>query len=139
VLHRTGNLDHQEIGRSKARVQKSRFPQNDVQPTGRRSGLARVVVLVYVRDGGDILVVGSNFGKNVPPSWLLNLERDPAATVNLGRKRFSTKARIVMPGDAHYEDLIAKANAGNRQTYVRYRALTARPIPFVVLGDLTPL
>lgn len=109
---------------------------------GRRSVLLRGVVLVYVRDGDSILVVGSNFGKDKPPGWLLNLEAQSAASVNVGRRRFNAEAEIVMPGETSYERLLATANAGNRDRYVRYRvryrALTVRPIPVVILKELRP-
>ena len=40
---------------------------------GRRTGLERTQPLLYVRDGDDFVVVGSNGGDDRPPAWWLNL------------------------------------------------------------------
>ena len=100
---------------------------------GRRSGVERSVVLVYARDGSDYLVVGSNFGKDRPPFWLLNLEANSKVWMNVGHRRVQTTADIVAPDDPRYGRLFEIVNANNRRRYERYRELTLRPIPVVVL------
>ncbi|MGH3184353.1 MAG: nitroreductase/quinone reductase family protein, partial [Streptosporangiaceae bacterium] len=40
-----------------------------LETRGRRSGLPRSVVLLYMPDGGDYVVIASNFGDEHPPAW----------------------------------------------------------------------
>lgn len=47
--------------------------------TGRKSGTARSVPLMYLDDGDRFLVVASNAGLDQPPAWYLNLRANPAA------------------------------------------------------------
>jgi deazaflavin-dependent oxidoreductase (nitroreductase family) len=101
--------------------------------TGRRTGQPRSVALAYSKDGGDLLIVASNFGGERPPAWLANLRADPRASVLVGHRRLAVTAEVVMPGDGDYERLFAIADAGTRGRYQRYRTLTARPIPVVRL------
>src|SRR4051812_5821388 len=55
---------------------------------GRRTGEPRDIALLYVPDGDDILLVGSNWGGPGHPVWTLNLMANPDATVNVrGRTR----------------------------------------------------
>jgi len=102
--------------------------------TGRKSGARRSVVLVYATDGDAILIVGSNFGQDRPPSWLLNLEATPSAEVNLGRKVLEVVAEIVEPSDPRYPRLFRIVNENNRRRYDRYTTMTSRSIPVVVLS-----
>jgi len=102
--------------------------------TGRKSGQLRSVVLVYARDCDDFLVVASNFGGDKPPAWLLNLQEHPTATVNVGHRVVNVKADIVVPDDSRYPRLFQIANENSRKRYDRYRTLTQRPIPVVVLS-----
>jgi hypothetical protein len=43
--------------------------------------------LLYVPDGERFVVVGSNGGDDRPPAWWLNLQKQPAAQVQVGRRR----------------------------------------------------
>src|SRR6185436_10306842 len=60
--------------------------------TGRRSGQARTVPLLYMEDGGRFVVVGSNGGRPDPPACVLNLTANPRADVQLGRLHHSVQA-----------------------------------------------
>lgn len=102
--------------------------------TGRKSGIERSVALVYAKDGDSILIVGSNFGQDRPPAWLLNLKATSSAEVNLGRRRFAVGADIVEPSDARYPRLFRIVNEKNRRRYDRYTDMTDRSIPVVVLS-----
>lgn len=102
--------------------------------TGRKTGLCRSVALVYARDGDDLLIVGSNFGQDRPPAWLLNLEAQPLAGVNVGHRRLDVVADIIEPTDSRYPGLFRLVNANNRERYDRYTSMTGRPIPIVALS-----
>ena len=101
--------------------------------TGRRSGERRTVALAYTEDGDSYLVVASNFGQERPPAWLLNLQADPHAELNVGRRRLPVTAHIVMPGADDYERLLSVASRATHDLFERYRASTAREIPVVRL------
>ena len=51
---------------------------------GARSGQARVTPLAYIRDGEDMLIVGSTGGSPHHPAWYWNLKAHPRVTVEVG-------------------------------------------------------
>lgn len=61
--------------------------------TGRKSAEQRSVLLLHAKDGDDLVVVGSNWGKDDPPAWLLNLEANPEAKVTVARTEHDVTAR----------------------------------------------
>jgi len=113
--------------------------------TGRRSGRRRTVTLVFAEDRrGEhppgYVVVASNHGRDDPPAWLLNLEADPSAEVQIKREMRACRATIVRPGDDDYPRLWELANVRyggrHRNRYERYQAGTTRPIPVVRLVEV---
>lgn len=108
-------------------------PSLVLHTVGRRTGSSRSVVVVYAKDGDNFLVVPSNFGKDRPPGWLVNVTARPDAEINVGHRRITVTPEIVMPHDDGYERLFDIANASNRGRFERYRTLTKRQIPVVVL------
>ena len=98
--------------------------------TGRRSGKRRTVALTYFRDGADIVVIGSYGGSDLPPAWWLNLQRDPRASVLIGRTTSKVTARAATAEEHHrLWPLITTTHPG----YAGYQERTARPIPIVML------
>lgn len=67
-------------------------PNLTLTTIGRRSGLPRSVPLLYVRDGDDYVIIGSNFGQDHHPAWSYNLESDPNAEIELGTRRIPVRA-----------------------------------------------
>jgi deazaflavin-dependent oxidoreductase (nitroreductase family) len=98
--------------------------------TGRRSGKPRTATLTYFRNGGDVLVIGSFGGSDLPPAWWLNLQRDCRASVLMGGTTFRVTARAAT-AEEHDRlwPLVTETNPG----YSRYRKRTRRPIPIVLL------
>lgn len=99
--------------------------------TGRRSGQARTVPLLYMPDGERFVVVGSNGGRPEFPFWLLNLRSNPDAEVQIGRQRQHVRAQIL--------DGAARGELWERLTrfyegWAHYQTLTDRSIPAVVLA-----
>lgn len=76
-------------------VPEALLPQLTLTTVGRRSGVARAVPLLYVRDGADFVVVASNFGQQHHPAWSHNLEATPDAEVLLGTRRIPVRAKRV--------------------------------------------
>jgi deazaflavin-dependent oxidoreductase (nitroreductase family) len=98
--------------------------------TGRKSGEARELPLIYAPWEDTYLVVASNGGNDRPPAWFVNLQADPAAEVQVMDDRFKAKARIATPEE--------KAKMWATMTtewpaYDDYQKKTEREIPIVVL------
>jgi deazaflavin-dependent oxidoreductase (nitroreductase family) len=87
--------------------------------TGAKSGQTRTTPLLYVRDGLDFAVAGTNFGHPAHPGWTANLLADPAAAIEIGPERIRVTAELadadahsrvwprflgVYPGYEHYAD-----------------------------------
>lgn len=62
--------------------------------TGRRSGQLRTAPVVYLADGDNVVLIDTNAGNAKIPAWSLNLEANPEAEVELGRKRRKVRARV---------------------------------------------
>jgi F420H(2)-dependent quinone reductase len=69
--------------------------------TGRRTGKARTVPLLYLRDGDRLVVCNVNPGFERPNPWVLNLRADPHAQIQLGRSTARVRAR---PASRHELD-----------------------------------
>lgn len=98
--------------------------------TGRKSGRPRTATLTYFRDGDDLVVIGSFGGSDLPPAWWLNLQRDPRASVLIGRTTSTVEARSATTEEHdRLWPLVTETNPG----YARYQKRTARRIPIVLL------
>ena len=98
--------------------------------TGRRSGKPRTAALTYFRDGADLVVIGSFGGSDRAPAWWLNLQRDPQASVLIGRTTSKVTARAAT---AEEHNLLWPLVTRTHPGYARYQKRTARPIPIVLL------
>jgi F420H(2)-dependent quinone reductase len=115
-------------GRLWGRVNKA--PVLLLTTTGRKSGQQRTAPVVYLADGENLVVIGSNAGHSRAPAWSLNLKANPEAEVEVGRKRRSVRARIA-EGDER-ADLWRKHNE-QYSGFDEYEARTARDIALFVL------
>ena len=97
---------------------------------GRHTGKQRTVPLTYLRDGVDLVVVGSFGGSNRAPAWWLNLEHDPHAAVQLDGATIAVSTRTADASErARLWPNVIAVNPG----YARYQARTHRQIPIVLL------
>jgi len=99
--------------------------------TGRKSGEKRTTPLLYLRDGNDIIVVGSQGGMSKHPLWFLNLEANPDCEVEIGPVRTLMRSRRVNDDE--------KARLWPRLTemymdFDDYQARTERNIPVLRLS-----
>jgi deazaflavin-dependent oxidoreductase (nitroreductase family) len=121
VYERTDGRIGSRLGRYKLLLLRTR---------GRRTGELRTSELLYVEDGENRVVVGSKGGSDSPPAWLLNLQADPNAEVQVGTRRFPVRARLA--AGEEYRRLWEDVNAV-WPDYQRYQDRSARQIPVVVL------
>lgn len=68
--------------------------------TGRRSGRPRTTHLIAAPHGDDLALLGTNFGQQSTPAWVLNLEADPHATVAYRGRTRAVVARLATPAEA---------------------------------------
>jgi deazaflavin-dependent oxidoreductase (nitroreductase family) len=102
--------------------------------TGRRSGRARTVPLCSLRVGESFVVIASYGGLDRSPSWWLNLQREPKATLRLGRTTREVVAREATQGER--ERLWAQVTE-RAPGYLDYQRRTTRRIPVVLLEPRT--
>jgi len=97
---------------------------------GRKSGRDYTHPLIY-RDHGDAyLVVASKGGAPEPPEWFLNLEKDPAVTVQVKDDKFAAHARVAT---AEEKPEMWRLMTEVWPDYAEYQKKTDREIPVVVL------
>ena len=62
---------------------------------GRNTGRSRTTPVLYLEDGGDLIVVASFGGNDLHPAWYLNLQDGPEAEVMIGRERRRVSAQEI--------------------------------------------
>jgi deazaflavin-dependent oxidoreductase (nitroreductase family) len=107
-----------------------------LKTTGRKSGEAKLLPLIYGEDGGRFVIVASKGGAPKHPAWFLNLEANPEVEFQVVDKKYRGVAKAVQ--GAERERLFAKM-AEIFPPYLAYKARTAREIPVVVLEPKTPI
>jgi len=101
--------------------------------TGRKSGRERTVPLLYVKDGEDLVVVGSNGGTASQPAWWLNLIENPEAVVEVR----GTKARVqVEAAGAEEKERLWPKLLSMYSSYEDYQRRTDRELPVIVLHPI---
>lgn len=103
--------------------------------TGARSGLPRTHPLLYVRQGSELLVIGSNFGQDHHPAWVANLGADPRAVVTLGGVDVPVTARLL---EGSERSAAVDAFIDLARVYAVYLDRTAREIRAFALAPAHP-
>jgi deazaflavin-dependent oxidoreductase (nitroreductase family) len=98
--------------------------------TGRKSGQLRTAPVVYLADGENLVVIGSNAGHSRTPAWSLNLKANSDAEVEVGRERRAVRARVAE--GAERAELWRKHNE-QYSGFDEYEARTDRDIALFVL------
>lgn len=90
----------------------------DLATTGRKSGQRRTSHLIATPIDGTLGLIGSNFGQENTPAWVVNLEADPRASVTY---RGVTREVVARPAsDADATRVIETAGTFYRG-YLHYR------------------
>lgn len=97
---------------------------------GRKSGEPRTAPLLFIEDGSNVIVVGSQGGLPKDPLWYKNLVANPHCEVQIKRRKTKMVAHTANPEErarlwpklvAHYAD------------FASYETWTDRVIPVVIL------
>jgi len=132
ALRRIGKLNVPIYRLTRGRVmgRVGRTPVLLITTTGRKSGEPRTAPVLYLADGGRLLVIGSNAGNDRAPAWALNLLANPEAAVEVRAERRDVRARVA-EGEER-EELWRKMNE-QYAGFDDYRNKTARDIRLFVL------
>jgi F420H(2)-dependent quinone reductase len=98
--------------------------------TGRKSGQKRTAPVVYLTDGDNLVVIGSNAGHSRTPAWSLNLKANPEAEVEVGRERRPVLARVA---EGEERDDLWRRHNEQYTGFDEYEARTDRDIALFVL------
>jgi deazaflavin-dependent oxidoreductase (nitroreductase family) len=98
--------------------------------TGRKSGKALTLPLIFGQSGSNYVVVASKGGAPTHPAWYLNLQSNPEVRVQVKGDKFTARA--------HTADAAERAALWPKMVeiygpYEDYQARTDRQIPVVVL------
>ncbi len=103
--------------------------------TGRKTGTAHTVPLLYLRSDGRLVIIASWGGRDYPPHWYLNLMAEPQVTVQILGDRFEATAIEADPAQHEiWWPRIVEAYSG----YAEYQSRTDRQIPVIFLDRVGP-
>jgi deazaflavin-dependent oxidoreductase (nitroreductase family) len=108
------------------------MPVLELTTTGRKSGVARAVMLTSpLQEGDAIVVVASRGGDDQHPAWFLNLRDHPEVQVAWrGAAPRAMRARVA---DAAERARMWEQITSRHANYAGYQRKTTREIPLVVL------
>lgn len=99
--------------------------------TGRKTGRPRETRLIAIPIGDTLALLGTNFGQAGTPTWVLNLEADPRATVTY---RGATREVVARPATAAEHGEVLANSAGVYGGYLKYQQrITGRRLRIFVL------
>jgi deazaflavin-dependent oxidoreductase (nitroreductase family) len=98
--------------------------------TGRRSGQQRTAPVLFMKDGANVIVIGSNAGHANEPGWSFNLKANPEAAVEIRGDRRTVRARVA---DGEERERLWKAMNMEYEGFEDYEAKTSRDIALFVL------
>jgi deazaflavin-dependent oxidoreductase (nitroreductase family) len=101
--------------------------------TGRKSGRALTLPLIYTKSGEDYVVIASRGGHPTHPAWYLNLVADPVVDVQVLARRFEARARTA---SASERAALWKQMRDIYPPYDAYQARAGREIPVVLLRPI---
>lgn len=97
---------------------------------GRKTGKQRVIPLMYLQDAENYVITASNYGKDDYPSWFVNLQANPEATIQVNDTRKDVIARQASPEE---KDILWAQLVEQAPFFEGYRKKTRRDIPMVLL------
>jgi proline iminopeptidase len=113
-----------------ARGGKGWVPTLLLTTTGRRTGRALTLPLIFGQSGADYVVVASKGGAPTHPAWYLNLVANPEVQVQIKAQKFTAHAHTANGTErtALWPKMVELYSP-----YALYQTKTSREIPVVVL------
>ena len=97
--------------------------------TGRKTGEPRVSPLLYLRDGGRVILVASQGGAAKNPMWYLNLKANPKVSIQIKDEVLELTARDATEAErAEYWPKLVEMYS----SFDDYQSWTDRVIPVVI-------
>ncbi len=100
---------------------------------GAKTDRPRTSPMMYLADGGRLIVFASKAGADANPDWYRNLVEHPKATVEVGDDSFAVHAEVLT--GAERDELYAE-QAKRYPGFGEYQEKTTRVIPVVALTRL---
>jgi deazaflavin-dependent oxidoreductase (nitroreductase family) len=101
--------------------------------TGRKSGNALTLPLIFGHSGPNYVVVASKGGAPTHPSWYLNLQANPEVRVQVKGEKFTARAHTAQ---AQERAALWPKMVEIYGPYEQYQTKTDRQIPVVVLTPI---
>lgn len=98
--------------------------------TGRKSGKAITVPLLFVEDGETPGIIASYGGSPTHPAWYLNIQSNPNCLIQIRRRRIAATAESVQGPE---RDRLWEKAVQMYPAYADYQRKTSRRIPIVRL------
>jgi deazaflavin-dependent oxidoreductase (nitroreductase family) len=105
-----------------------------LEHVGAKTGTIRTTPLGYVRDGENVILIGSNGGGPRNPGWFHNLRANPDARIWIGSRRQRVVAHVA---DRTERDRLWPKMLEVTDVFTDYQRRTEREIPLVVLAPRT--
>jgi deazaflavin-dependent oxidoreductase (nitroreductase family) len=96
--------------------------------TGRRTGRERTTPVIYIQDEQKFIVSSEDFGQQRPAAWPLNLDANPMASIQVGGRITTCRARRLsdQEADCYWPQLVEawpahatyRSRNGRRHTFV---------------------
>jgi deazaflavin-dependent oxidoreductase (nitroreductase family) len=101
-----------------------------LEHVGAKSGMVRTTPLGYVRDGENVILIGSNGGGPRNPGWFYNLQAHPDVRIWIGpdEKRVTARAAGTDERDQLWPKVLEVTDV-----FTDYQRRTDRQIPLIVL------
>lgn len=103
--------------------------------TGAKSGVSRTMPVAGIPFDDDLVVLGTNYAQGRTPGWVINLEKEPRATV-AWKSRSVPVIAVVVPGERMDEVWQAASRVYVGFPKYRQRIADTRPVRAFVLEPL---
>ncbi len=122
-------------GRSTGQNAQGGFPTLLLTTIGRKSGEKRTTPAVFMRNGNDLVVVGSLAGYDEHPAWVRNLNANPQCWLQLDFDKYTATSRDATEAErkALWPDLVKVFPA-----WGYFQLQTERPFAIKVLTPTGP-
>jgi F420H(2)-dependent quinone reductase len=99
---------------------------------GRRSGEQRTAPVVYLEDAGRYVVINTNAGNTRIPAWSRNLDANPEAEIEVGRRKLAVRSR---PAEGEERESLWRRHVEQYAGFDDYKKILPddRPITVYVL------